>query len=176
VVHHRGALALIIAASLGPTALRAQEKPMPGHMPPGQMGQMEAMDPEMQAMMQEMHGMMQDMMGIHAYNPARLLEKKADLSLTKEQINKLEALSTEVKTAKDHARQEHDVRHARVIAEFKLAKPDPAKVKADGQEAMNDMAAAHGTELSAAARAKGLLNDAQRAKVEASVSEHTGRH
>jgi len=57
-----------------------------------------------------------------------------------------------------------------------LAKPDPAKVKADGQEAMNDMAAYHGVELSAAARAKGLLTDAQRAKVEASLSEHAAHH
>src|SRR5215470_1295406 len=101
-------------------------------MPMHQGGQMGQMDPEMQAMMQEMHGMMQDMMGIHAYNPTTLLGKKTDLSLTKEQVTKLEGLAAEVKTAKDHAKQEHDVRHARVIAEFKLAKPDPAKVKADG--------------------------------------------
>jgi rRNA maturation endonuclease Nob1 len=126
----------------------------------------------MQGMMQEMQGMMGEMMGVHAYNPAALLERKADLGLTGDQERKLEALASEVKTAKDHAKLEHATRHARIVEQFKLAKPDPSKVKVDGQEAMQDMAAAHGVSLSAAARAKALLTDAQRTKVDGWVAEH----
>ena len=108
----------------------------------------------------------------YAYDPATLLDTKADLSLTEAQISKLEALAGEVRMAKQHAQAEHDLRLARILEEFKLAVPDPAKVKADAQEAMQDMAAAYGIEVAAAARAKGLLTDAQRAKVDSWVGYH----
>ena len=123
-------------------------------------------------MMAEMQGMMHEMMGVHAYGAEMLLDRKAELALTNDQVGKLEALAAEVKTAKAHAKQEHDLRHARIIEQFKLAKPDPLAVKAAGQEAMQDMAAAHGVELSAVAGAKGLLTDAQRTKVDLWVTEH----
>ena len=137
-------------------------------MGPGQM------DPEIQAWMQEMYGTMHSMWGVYAYGPYALLQKKADLALTADQVSNLEKLAAEVKTATQHAKAEHDTRRARIAEEFKLARPDPAKVKADGQEAVQDMAALHGVMLSAAARAKGLLTDAQRAKVDASIDQRPG--
>jgi hypothetical protein len=169
------AKAVALVAGLGlaaTTALPAQNPAMPRHEPGAMGGMSDRMDREMQGMMQEMQAMMHDMMGIHAYGPDMLLDRKTELKLTTDQVKKLEDLSAEVKSAKDHAKTEHDVRHARVIEQFKQAKPDPAKVKADGQEAMNDMAAAHGVELSAAARAKGLLSDAQRTQVDAWMADH----
>ena len=166
-----GALAAAALLVMGPLAA-AQNAPMPRHEP-GEMGG--RMQMEMQGMMQEMQGMMHDMMAVHAYAPAELLDRTNDLALTADQVKKLEALATEVKTAKAHARSEHDIRHARIVAEFKLPRPDAAKVKADAQEAMQDMGAAHGIELSAMARAKGLLTDAQRDKVAAWVTEHESK-
>ena len=140
---------------------------------PGMAGMMpDRMQQEMQGMMQEMQGMMHEMMGAHAYAPDALLDRKADLGLTGDQVRKLEGLTADVKTAKAHAKAEHDIRHARIIEQFTLAKPDPAKVKAYGQEAMQEMAAAHGIELSAFAEAKGLLTDAQRSKVDGRAAEH----
>jgi hypothetical protein len=133
------------------------------------------MNPQMMHTMPEMQGMMQEMTVVYAYNPSALLEKKTELSLTAGQVKSLENLASEVTIAWDHAKKEHDIRHARVIAEFKLAKPDPAKVKADGQEAMQDMAASVGVQLSVAARAKGLLTDAQRTKVDATMMDHPAR-
>src|SRR6187397_682292 len=133
---------MLIALLMSAGGLAAQKPATPGH-PGGKGGMSGRMEQEMKAMMEEMQGMMHQMMGVHAYGPEMLLDRKAELALTKDQVDKLQGLAAEVKTAKEHAKAEHDVRHARIIAEFKLAKPDPTKVKADGQEAMTDMAAAH---------------------------------
>jgi hypothetical protein len=160
-------VATIAALLLSGSGLAAQQPAMPGHS-----GMSDRMQQEMKGMMDEMQGMMHDMMGVHAYAPDMLLDRKAELALKADQVGKLQDLAAEVKTAKEHAKAEHDVRHARIIEQFKLAKPDPSKVKADGQEAMTDMAAAHGIELSAFARAKGLLTDDQRAKVDSWIAEH----
>jgi hypothetical protein len=170
-IGHTGALAGAAFLAMS-TIATAQNAPMPRHEPGVMGGRMEA---QMQGMMQEMQGMMHDMMAIHAYAPDELLDRRADLSLTADQVKALEGLATEVKTAKAHAKSEHDVRHARIVAEFKVPRPDPAKVKADAQEAMQDMGAAHGIELSAMARAKGLLTDAQRDKVTAWVAGHDSK-
>lgn len=164
------AVAVMAAAgTLAASPAPAQERQMPGKMEHQMPGNMEQ---KMQGMMEGMKQEMQDMMAVHAYLPAMLLEQKAELELTRDQVSKLEKLAAEVETAKTHAKTEHDARHAKIMAQFKLARPDPATVKTDAQEAMMDMAAAHGIELSAAAQAKGLLTDAQRAKLDAQAAMH----
>jgi hypothetical protein len=164
---------ILTAAALGlaaMTSLAAQESRPPVRDHDGMMGMMmpERMHQQMDSMMQGMSAMM----GIHAYDPASLLDSRSDLALTKDQIAKLDGLTAEVKIAMDHARTEMGTRHARITEQFKLANPDPAKVKADGQEAMQDMAAACGVELSAAARAKAVLTETQRAKVDSWITGH----
>jgi hypothetical protein len=164
---------ILTAAALGlaaMTSLAAQEARPPVRDHDGMMGMM--MPEQMHQQMDGMMGGMSAMMGIHAYDPASLLDSKSDLALSKDQIAKLDGLAAEVKIAMDHARTEMGTRHARISEQFKQANPDPAKVKADGQEAMQDMAAACGVELSAAARAKAVLTDAQRAKVDSWITGH----
>lgn len=129
---------------------------------------------QMGGMMPGMEEHMGAMAGIHAYDPATLL-KASDLSLTKDQVAKLEALAADVKAGKEKAHAQHNAHHEQLAALFKQASPDPAKVSEHARAAMGAMADVHGAELAAFAKAKAMLTDEQRAKVDAQVAEH-GKH
>src|SRR5262245_52326275 len=119
----------VLVASLAMvTVANAQNAPSRGNPPNGKAHDAEPMSDEMQGMMQERQGMMHDMMSIHVYAPAALLERRETLGLSRDQVTVLETLAAEVKTAKTQARTAHDTRHARIVEEFKLARPDPARV------------------------------------------------
>ena len=126
---------------------------------------------QMGGMMPGMEEHMGAMAGIHAYEPAALL-KVSDLSLTKDQVTKLEALAADVKAGKEKAHVEHNTHHEQLATLFKQANPDPAKVREHARAAMQAMADTHGAELAAFAKAKGVLTNEQRAKVDAGVAAH----
>ena len=160
-IRHTLQPALALVALLGAGRVAAQQH--------GQgMGQMGGMMPGMDQHMGEMAL-------IHAYDPAALLEKASELSLTKEQVTKLEALAADTKAGKEKAHAQHNTHHEQLATVFKQATPDPTRVAEHARAAMQAMADAHGAELAVFAKAKGLLTDEQRAKVDARVTEH-GKH
>ena len=127
---------------------------------------------KMGGMMPGMEEHMGAMAGIHAYDPAALLSKASDLSFTKDQVSKLQALAADTKAGMEKAHAGHNAHHEQLVALFKQATPDPVKVAEHARAAMQAMADAHGAELAAFAKAKGVLTDGQRAKVDAQASEH----
>lgn len=149
-------LAALLVMMLGAGALAAQQ---PAHQGMGQMGGMMEMGEHMAAMA-----------AIQAYAPAALLEKKADLALTKDQVATLEALASDVKQAKAKAQADHDTHHGQLARLFEQAAPRVAEVKEHARGAMVAMAEGHSEELAAAAKAKAALTAEQRLKVDASVT------
>jgi len=131
-------------------------------------------------MMQQgmMGGMMEEMMGSMmksmAFTPAHLLERKDALELTPQQIARLTAIGDAAKPAHDAAHNEAQAHMQEVGKAMQAAAPDTAAVKMHFQGAHAAMGRAHWTMLSAAAQARAVLTDAQRAKVES--SGHEMRH
>ena len=126
-----------------------------------------AMDPKMQDHMEQMHA---DMMGMEAYGPAKLLEQRAALSLTADQVTQLQALADTVKRTADPAKAEHDTHHDAVVKMFQQASVDPAQVSQHAQAAMQAMTKACVAEMTAAAKARNVLTAAQRTQVDAKVA------
>ena len=90
------AMALVAVMALsGAATLGAQNPAMPRHQPGAMTGMPDRMDKEMQGMMQDMQETMHQMMGVYAYGPDMLLDRKAGLALTPDQVRKLEALAAE---------------------------------------------------------------------------------
>jgi Spy/CpxP family protein refolding chaperone len=163
-------IAILGAAVLVATPLMAQQ-PAPKHdsthrpmMQQGMMGQGHQM-------MEEMMGPMMKSM---AYTPAHLLDRKDVLELTPQQITRLTAIADAAKPAHDAAHNEAMAHMQEVGKAMQAAAPDTAAVKMHFQGAHAAMGRAHWTMLSAAAQARAVLTDAQRAKVES--SGHEMRH
>jgi hypothetical protein len=150
--------------AMGALPLAAQQPPGGRAMRPAAMARMRQMQ-----QMGEMQGMEAAMMPVKAYAPAALLMRREPLALTADQVTRLQALADEAKQAGEHAKADHDAHHAAVIRQFQQAVTDPAQVTQHAQAAMQAMTAGHVAELSAAAKAKGLLTAEQRARVDGRV-------
>ncbi len=156
--HIRGIAVLALVAA----PLSAQQ---PGMMGPGMMPHM-----------MQMEQMMAPMMGAMAFTPDHLLARKDSLGLTVQQVTRLTALRDAAKTAHDAAAAEGKTHMDALAQAFQGAAPDTAALRLHFQGAHAAMGKAHWTMLAAAAQAKALLTDEQRARVERWASTMMEHH
>lgn len=135
----------------------------PYHMMPGMSGMMPGMPGMMMSMGPEMVGAMR----VLIFAPEHLLARKDSLGLSTQQVTRLTAL-----------RDAAQARHAAALADAKphlqaieqgaaAATLDTAALKTHFEAAHAAMGGAHWAMLSAAAQARAVLTDAQRAKAKA---------
>jgi Spy/CpxP family protein refolding chaperone len=140
----------------------------PGHPGMGaRPGRPGAMADDMMPMMREM---MAPMMRVIAYTPDHLLAHKDSLQLTADQVTKLTALHDSAKSAHEAAAADFKTHMGELSEAFQGPSPDAAALQTHFDAAHAAMGKAHWSMLSAAARAKALLTNAQRQKVDAWVS------
>lgn len=113
-----------------------------------------------------MEGMMGPMARVMAFSPGHLLMHREALSLTDQQVTRLSGLHDSTKTAEDGAQTEAQT-HARAVASaLAAANPDTAQLKSHFQQLHAALGRAHWAALSAAARARAILTETQRARVD----------
>jgi Spy/CpxP family protein refolding chaperone len=146
-------LALIAAAPV--TAQQPMGMPRDsmhrGMMRPGMQGMMEMMGPMMRGMV---------------FAPGNLLRHREDLGLTVQQVTRLTALHDEATTAHDAAMADARAHHEQLAEVMKAAKPDTAAARRHFDAAHGAMGKAHWAQLRAAAQARAVLTDVQRARVD----------
>lgn len=150
-----GMLPLALALVAG--SLVAQQPPQPPQ-PPAAMG------PRMGPMMGMGRGMEMGM-GMGVYAPQRLVDRREVLSLTPDQVSRLEALAQEAKQASDKATAEAKTHWDQLAELWKQATPDVNQVRTHAQAAMQAMQGARLAQLVAAAQAKAVLTAEQRGRV-----------
>jgi hypothetical protein len=160
-------MAFLLGSSVAAQQPRHDSGP-PRHMMPGMHGMMMSMGPEMVGAMR-----------VFVFAPEHLLARKDSLGLSAQQVTRLTAL--------------RDTAQARRTAALAEAKPhlqaieqgasgttvDTAALKTHFEAAHAAMGRAHWAMLSAAAQARAVLTDAQRAKAKAwadSMGTWMGRH
>jgi LTXXQ motif family protein len=126
--------------------------------------------------MMQMEQMMAPMMGAMAFTPDHLLARKDSLGLTTQQVTRLTVLRDAAKTAHDAAAAEAKTHMDELAQAMRAAAPDTNAVKTHFQAAHAAMGKAHWTMLAAAAQAKGLLTDDQRARVDRWASPMMEHH
>lgn len=128
----------------------------------GMMGQMGQMGPMggMGAMMNPM------MMRVMAFSPGHLLMRREALGLTDQQAAKLTALRDGAKGAVDAAHADMEKHGRELGAVFATPNPDTTQLKAHFQAMQAAMAKAHWATLTAAAQARAVLTDTQRARAD----------
>jgi hypothetical protein len=113
---------------------------------------------------------------IMVFSPNHLLMHRAVLALTDQQVAKLTALRDGAKAAGDAAHADMETHGHALATVFSTPAPDTAQLKAHFHEMQAAMAKAHWTALSAAAQARAVLTDTQRARADgwADAMEHMG--
>ncbi len=124
--------------------------------------------------MMQMEQMMAPMMRAMTFTPDHLLARKDSLNLTPQQITRLTALRDAAKTAHDAAAADAKAHMDAMAQALNAASPDTAAVKQHFQAAHTAMGHAHWAMLAAAAQARGLLTDEQRARVDRWASKMLG--
>ena len=114
-------------------------------------------------MMQEMMG---PMMRAMAYAPEHLLAHKDALGLTDQQMARLTAIRDAAKAAHDAAAADAKTHGDALGQVFSASTPDTAAVRLHFEGMHTAMGKAHVAILRAAAQAKAVLTDMQRARVE----------
>jgi Spy/CpxP family protein refolding chaperone len=114
--------------------------------------------------------------GMHmmAFSPAHLLERKADLKLTEDQVAKLEKLAADARQKAEQATATHDQHMAEMMAAMQAAKADSAAVHAHFKAALDAMGEAHWAQIEAGLAALALLTDEQRAMVKGLMGHDMG--
>ncbi|HUK22736.1 MAG TPA: Spy/CpxP family protein refolding chaperone [Gemmatimonadales bacterium] len=162
-----------LAAVALTTSLYAQQRDTsPPRVPPSMrhdgmgMGGGMGMGMGMEGMMGHMGEMMQPMMRVMVSSPAHLIMHREPLDLTDQQVQKLTALRNASQTAEQAARDDAD-KHAKELADV-LAKPNPDtnQLKMHFNAMQAAMAKGHWAALSAAAQARAILTETQRARVD----------
>lgn len=121
----------------------------------------------MMAMMREM---MAPLAHVIAYEPDHLLAHKDSLSLTADQVTQLTAIRDAAKSAHAAAATDFKTHMDELNQAFQAAAPDTTALRPHFDAAHGAMGKAHWTMLAAAARARALLTDAQRQKIDAWVT------
>jgi hypothetical protein len=114
-------------------------------------------------------GMMGDGMALPAFQPARLLEQRETLALTDEQVARLEAIQAAAKEAQDQAMATHEQHHEQMMQVLQGERPDPETIQTHFMAAHAAMGMAHWAAMDAGLKAKAVLTDAQRAKVDTAM-------
>lgn len=144
------ALGLLLAGA--PAAAQQHEHPQPERREQAGMAQ------------QGMHERMPDM-PLRPFQPAELLGRKAELSLTDEQVARLERLTADAQAKHEQAMASHEQHRQQLEAALAAETPDPQAVRAHFQGAHDAMGAAHWAQLEAAVEGMALLTAEQRATV-----------
>jgi hypothetical protein len=153
---------VLMALVAAPLAAQQPAKPDTGmrhHMMGQGMGQ--GMMPQMMQMQEMMGPMMRGM----AFAPNHLLMRKDALGLSAQQVARLTALRDAAKAAHDAAHADAKTHMDALAQAMQAGAPDTGAVKLHFQAAQAAMGKAHLTMLTAAARAKALLTDEQRGRV-----------
>lgn len=124
--------------------------------------------------MMQMEEMMAPMMRAMAFAPDHLLARKDSLNLTPQQITRLTALRDAAKTAHDAAAADAKAHMGAMAQALNAASPDTAAVKQHFQATHTAMGNAHWAMLAAAAQARSVLTDEQRARVDRWASKMMG--
>ena len=120
-------------------------------------------------------GMMAGMMAAMATAPEHLLAQKAALHLTADQERQVTALRDAAQPGHDAAMRTGEMHAREMVQAMQAAAPDTAAVRTHFLAAHAAMGQAHLTMLTAAARARALLTDAQRRQLDSlHVSMHGG--
>jgi Spy/CpxP family protein refolding chaperone len=115
--------------------------------------------------MQQGQGMQQGMAHYIA-NFGMLLHHKADLALTDQQVQRIEALQKQAQTdCEQHMKMAHD-QHAAAAAALNAATPDVAGFEAKLREASQHMVQAHVAVARRGVEALGVLTAAQKTKLQ----------
>ena len=163
---------IAIGLSLIAMPLVAQDTTRPHHPGPGPRAGMGMQGPHGgDAMMGMMGDMMGPMIKVMAYEPGHLLAWKDSLRLTNDQVTRLTAIRDAAKAAHDAAAGGAKTHMNAVSQAFQAAAPDTNALRAHFNEAHAAMGKAHEAMLSAAARAKAVLTDAQRQRVDVWANE-----
>lgn len=141
------------------TTHRHQEQHPRGAMGPG------AMD-DMMPMMNEM---MAPMMRVIAFTPKHLLARRDSLKLTADQVSRLTNIQNTAKSAHDAGGADFRTHMGAVSQGFQAAAPDTMALRPHFDAAHAGMGKAHWAMVTAAARARAVLTDAQRQQVDAWV-------
>ncbi len=111
-------------------------------------------------------GMMMMMMGgIGRFTPEMLIEHRSDLSLTMEQVQRLEAIASAATQAKAAARTVHDTHRRQLMEALSAPMPDLEIVRTHFDAAHAAMGRMHRTQLEAALEAMAVLTEEQRTLV-----------
>lgn len=155
---------------LGLTVLALVAAPLASqeHRPRGQ-------DQRMKSHMDQMEEMMAPMMSAMAFTPEHLLSRKDSLALTPQQVTRLTALRDAAKTAHDAAAADAKAHMTGVADAMHAAAPDTGSLRMHFTAAHEAMGKAHWAMLSAAAQARAVLTDEQRARVERWAGRMMGR-
>ncbi len=119
----------------------------------------------------EMMGMM-----LRAFSPAQLLERKADLKLTAEQVTKLEQLQTSAMAKHDQAVKSHDTHRQQMMEALHAADVNPQVVRGHFTGAHDAMGQAHWAQVEAGLAAMALLTADQRAAVRSTMGGKGMQH
>jgi len=136
-------------------------------------------DEDKSSHMRQMEQMMTPMMRATAYTPDHLLARKDSLKLTAQQITRLTVLQDAAKRTHDSAADDAKAHLDAMAQAFDAASPDTAALQQHFQAAHTAMGKAHWAMLAAAAQARAVLTDEQRARVERwirRVKEHEPGH
>jgi Spy/CpxP family protein refolding chaperone len=136
-------------------------------------------DDDQSSHMAQMQEMMAPMMGAMTFAPEHLLARKDSLALTPQQVTRLTALGDAARAAHDAASADAKTHMSALAAAWQAAAPDTVALKTHFAAAHEAMGKAHWAMLSAAAQARGVLTNEQRARVEGWVStkrEHGDEH
>jgi Spy/CpxP family protein refolding chaperone len=123
-------------------------------------------DQKMMSHMMQMEQMMAPMMRAMAFTPDHLLARKDSLNLTPQQITRLTALRDAAKTAHDQPAADAKMHMDAMAQVLNAASPDTSAVKMHFQESHAAMGKAMWAMLAAAAQARAVLTDEQRARVD----------
>jgi hypothetical protein len=159
---------LLVAAALG-AALAVPLTAQHAHGPPPADSARRPGMPGMPGMPERM-----GMQGSHdamAFTPAHLLEQRERLALTPAQVARLEALRDAARAIHDPAAATARAHDDSLAVALDAALPDTAVVARHFRAHHEAMGRAHGAMLHAAAQAKALLTEAQRAQ----AAEHRGQ-
>ena len=161
----------LAAAALVAMPLAAQQRDSVRPIPPGAPGMgMMRMGPG-----PGMHEGMAGMQRLHAFMPAALLEHKDHLTLTAQQVTRLEQLRDAAKTATEAAQGQAQAHMQQMMTALGAARPDSAQVRAHFLAHHEAMGQAHWTMMSSALQARAVLTDAQRQWMEgfaAAMAQH----
>jgi hypothetical protein len=123
--------------------------------------------------MQGMHMQHMDpMMHVAVFAPPHLLERRAALELTAEQVSRLEELGKELTELHDQAAAEAKGHHEQAMQLWEAQAPDADQLRQHAQAAMRAEETAKLALLTVAAQAKALLTPEQQERVAGMMHEH----